>query len=69
MRARRAARWSFISRRRLRSTAICAIRWLSAASVLFVEASDAARERFLFFRSLDPAASVDLVVPEGSRWW
>lgn len=61
-----------MSRRRLRSTAMCVILWLSASSgLLDVEAC---RGRFLFLRSFGPAAAADLVGPvvataTGCLWW
>ena len=48
MRERSEARWSFMRRRRLRSTAMCVIRWLSASSgFLRFSGGGAARARGL----------------------
>lgn len=55
------ARWLFIRRRRLRSTVMWVILWLSASSGLFEV--EARRGRLLFFRSLDPATATDLAGP------
>uniref|UniRef100_A0A0A9BHB3 Uncharacterized protein n=1 Tax=Arundo donax TaxID=35708 RepID=A0A0A9BHB3_ARUDO len=56
MRERSTARYSFIWRRRLRSTAMCVSRWLSVSSLdLQLRAS---RRRFLTLGGADDVASI-----------
>ena len=66
MRERRESRWSFIRRRRLRSTAMWFMRWLSTSSLFLV-----GLVRFLFLLSLVIIIVEDLekgIVIFGTVW-